>query len=125
MVTKFVTQFNYVMPTGDEPVDDTLIVERAGYIPAKKQIEALIYSGQNLVRWRMEEFGGKNVEEAENDYLGIDSCRDFVDIDNVLRKHAEDGTRNPKSNFSDDDGKRGDVEPMPVSNTETTSGLDG
>lgn len=113
MVTKFVTHFNYEMPTGEEPVDETIVVERAGYVPAKKQIEALIYSGQRLIEWRMDEFGGKNVEEAENDYLGIDSCLDFTDIDSVLSEYQQRAAH-VDADPNHDNGKHSDSESVSV-----------
>lgn len=63
-----------------EPVDHTLIVERAGYIPAKKQVEALIYSGQRLNAYRKEEFDGDTEEAAE---ANADPTRDFDDLSDI------------------------------------------
>lgn len=45
-------------------VDDTCIVETAGYQPKDKLIKSLIMAGQRLQEVRIDEFDGESVEEA-------------------------------------------------------------
>lgn len=45
-------------------VDESVVVETAGYVPRQKLIENLILSGQRLIQSRMDEYDGKSVAEA-------------------------------------------------------------
>lgn len=60
----FVTKFNF-KPISQPLVDDTEVVETAGYVPRDKTIENLLLCGQRLIESRMEEYDGDSVEEAE------------------------------------------------------------
>lgn len=98
-----------------EPVDHTLIVERAGYIPAKKQVEALIYSGQRLNAYRKEEFDGDTEEAAE---ANADPTRDFDDFADmsVLMQNIEEraATRAASSRVEDRTESSTGTESVPV-----------
>ena len=68
---KFFTQ--YERPEQDfEVQDDTVVVERAGYVPAKQQIESFIQSGQLLMASRraMYDYG---VGEEDDDMPIMDN----------------------------------------------------
>lgn len=60
----FVTKFNF-KPIVQPLVDETEVVETAGYVPREKTIENLLLCGQRLIESRMEEYDGDSVEEAE------------------------------------------------------------
>lgn len=60
----FVTKFNF-KPIEQPLVDETEVVETAGYVPREKTIENLLLCGQRLIESRMEEYDGDTVEEAE------------------------------------------------------------
>lgn len=98
----FVTQFNFV-PGPFESSSPDLVVERAGYISAQKQIENLIYSGQRLTAARMDEYGGRTDEEAEKDYTGIDTCDDLVDVDRCVQYAAQQKIAEAGAHTSGDD----------------------
>nr|QJB19761.1 MAG: hypothetical protein [Microvirus sp.] len=61
----FVNPFDYVPPEGEENSGDE-IVEKAGYIPAKDQIETMINAGQRLADARAYEFGPD--DDVPDDY---------------------------------------------------------
>lgn len=80
----FVTKFNYE-PIPQNEVDSKEIVETAGYVPRQKTIENLLFCGQRLMESRMEEYDGKDVDEAlENapicrvNNLGLDESLDLL-----------------------------------------------
>lgn len=60
----FVTKFNF-KPIEQPLIDETEVVETAGYVPREKTIENLLLCGQRLIESRMEEYDGDSVEEAE------------------------------------------------------------
>lgn len=60
----FVTKFNF-KPIEQSLVDETEVVETAGYVPREKTIENLLLCGKRLLESRMEEYDGDTVEEAE------------------------------------------------------------
>lgn len=80
----FVTKFNYERIPQNE-VDEKVIVETAGYVPRQKTIENLLLCGQRLIDSRLEEYDGKDVDEAlENapicrvNNLGLDESLDLL-----------------------------------------------
>ena len=71
-------------------VDDTCIVETAGYQPKEKLIKSLILAGQRLQEVRLEEFDGQTVEEAlEKADITRSADFDIVDAFNMLDKLSE------------------------------------
>lgn len=73
-------------PKEFEEVSDELLVERAGYVPAKVQIENMIYAGIRLRDFREDEFDGETDEEAEANYdPSRDPNFDWTDAGNILR----------------------------------------
>lgn len=67
-------------------VDESVIVESAGYVPRQKTIENLIFSGQRLIQSRMEEFDGETVDKAlEN--ASIVRVHDLDIVDSVDYLH--------------------------------------
>lgn len=80
----FVTKWNFL--EGEQSLfDDKEIVETAGYVPRQKTIQNLLMCGQRLVESRIEEYDGRDVEEAlekaplcrVND-LGLDESLDLL-----------------------------------------------
>lgn len=66
-------------------VDETCIVETAGYQPKEKLIKSLIMAGQRLQEVRIDEFDGESVEEAlEKADITRSSDFDIVDAFGVL-----------------------------------------
>ena len=88
---KFRTPYNF----GDfeeekKLVDETCIVETAGYQPKERLIQSLISAGQRLQEVRLEEFDGSTVEEAlEKADITRNSDFDVVDAYNMLDKLSE------------------------------------
>ena len=71
----------------EKKIDDSVIVETAGYVPREKTIENLILSGQRLLATRMEEYDGKNADEAlENASVLRVNDLDIVDGINYLHQ---------------------------------------
>ncbi len=71
-------------------VDDTCIVETAGYQPKEKLIKSLISAGQRLQEVRLNEFDGESVEEAlEKADITRSSDFDIVDAFGMLDKLSE------------------------------------
>ena len=91
---------DYVEPI--KLVDETVLVETAGYVPRQKTIENLILSGQRLIQSRMEEYDGKTVDEAlENaPRVRVDNL-DIVDSVDYLHQLSES-----KGNSSGDSGAK-------------------
>lgn len=71
-------------------VDDTCIVETAGYQPKEKLINSLIMAGQRLQEVRLDEFDGESVEEAleKADITRIGDF-DIVDAFGMLNQLSE------------------------------------
>ena len=82
----FVTPYNFCdLEKEKKLVDDTCIVETAGYQPKEKLIESLIMAGQRLQEVRLDEFDGKTDEEAlEKADITRSSDFDVVDAYNLL-----------------------------------------
>ena len=84
MAFKLFVDSGYVEP--EKKIDDSVIVETAGYVPREKTIENLIFSGQKLIQSRMEEYDGKTVDEAlEN--ASVVRVNDFDIVDSVSYLH--------------------------------------
>ncbi len=84
MAFKLFVSDGYVEP--EKLVDDSVLVETAGYVPREKSIENLILSGQRLLQSRMEEYDGKTVVEAlEN--ASVCRVNDFDIVDSVNYLH--------------------------------------
>lgn len=103
-MAKFVTKYNYVSSEGEIGCEE-LFVERAGYVPAKKLIENMIYSGQRLVAARKEEFDGLSEDEAERNFVDLASCDDIVDMHNLVREHY--ANKRDEADNSYDNGSNG------------------
>ncbi len=85
MAFKLFISDGYVEP--EKKIDDSVIVETAGYVPREKSIENLILSGQRLLQSRMEEYDGKTVVEAlENASVCRVNDFDIVDSFNYLHQ---------------------------------------
>lgn len=82
----FVTPYNFCDVEKEKKlVDDTIIVETAGYQPKEKLIQSLIMAGQRLQEVRLDEFDGNTVEEAlEKADITRSSDFDIVDAFNLL-----------------------------------------
>lgn len=87
----FVTPYNFCDVEKEKKlVDDTCIVETAGYQPKQRLIESLIMAGQRLQEVRINEFDGESVEEAlEKADITRSSDFDIVDAFSVLDKLSE------------------------------------
>lgn len=82
----FVTPYNFCdLEKEKKLVDDTCIVETAGYQPKERLINSLIMAGQRLQEVRLDEFDGNTVEEAlEKADITRSSDFDIVDAFGVL-----------------------------------------
>ena len=87
----FVTPYNFCDVKKEKKlVDDTCIVETAGYQPKEKLITSLIMAGQRLQEVRLNEFDGETFEEAlENADFTRSSDFDIVDAFSMLDKLSE------------------------------------
>ena len=87
----FVTPYNFCdLEKEKKLVDDTCIVETAGYQPKERLIQSLIMAGQRLQEVRSDEFDGNSVEEAlEKADITRSSDFDIVDAFNMLDKLSE------------------------------------
>lgn len=87
----FVTPYNFCdLEKEKKLVDDTCIVETAGYQPKERLIESLIMAGQRLQEVRLDEFDGNTVEEAlEKADITRSSDFDIVDAFSMLDKLSE------------------------------------
>ncbi len=94
----FVTPYNFCDVEKEKKlVDDTCIVETAGYQPKERLIQSLIMAGQRLQEVRLNEFDGESVEEAlEKADITRSGDFDIVDAFNMLDKLSE----HEKSGFS-------------------------
>lgn len=87
----FVTPYNFCDVEKEEKlVDETCIVETAGYQPKEKLINSLIMAGQRLQEVRLDEFDGNTVEEAlEKADVTRSADFDIVDAFGMLNKLSE------------------------------------
>ena len=100
----FVTPYNFCDVEKEKKlVDETCIVETAGYQPKERLIQSLIMAGQRLQEVRLEEFDGSTVEEAlENVDITRSSDFDIVDAFGMLDKLSEqEKSRDSKNGTSD------------------------
>lgn len=101
---KFRTQYNF----GDfeeekKLVDDSCIVETAGYQPKERLIQSLIMAGQRLQEVRLEEFDGSTVEEAlEKADITRSSDFDIVDAYSMLDELSEQKKSGDSKNGTSD-----------------------
>ena len=88
---KFRTPYNFdAFEEEKKLVDETCIVETAGYQPKEKLINSLIMAGQRLQEVRLDEFDGNTVEEAlEKADITRSSDFDIVDAYNMLDELSE------------------------------------
>lgn len=88
---KFRTPYNFNdFEEEKKLVDETCIVETAGYQPKEKLIQSLIMAGQRLQEVRLDEFDGSTVEEAlEKADITRNSDFDIVDAFSMLDKLSE------------------------------------
>ncbi len=87
----FVTPYNFCDVEKEKKlVDETCIVETAGYQPKEKLINSLIMAGQRLQEVRLDEFDGNSVEEAlEKADITRSADFDIVDAFGMLDKLSE------------------------------------
>ena len=87
----FVTPYNFCDVEKEKKlVDETVLVETAGYQPKEKLIQSLIMAGQRLQEVRQDEFDGNTVEEAlEKADITRSSDFDIVDAFSMLDKLSE------------------------------------
>ena len=87
----FVTPYNFCDVEKEKKlVDETCIVETAGYQPREKMIQSLIMAGQRLQEVRIDEFDGQSVEEAlEKADVTRSSDFDIVDAFGMLDQLSE------------------------------------
>ncbi len=96
----FVTPYNFCDVKEEKKlVDETCIVETAGYQPREKLINSLIMAGQRLQEVRIDEFDGESVEEAlENVDITRSGDFDIVDAFGMLDKLSEQEKRGDSQN---------------------------
>ncbi len=87
----FVTPYNFCDVEKEKKfVDETCIVETAGYQPKERLIQSLIMAGQRLQEVRLDEFDGNTVEEAlEKADITRSADFDIVDAFGMLDKLSE------------------------------------
>ena len=87
----FVTPYNFCDVEKEKKlVDETCIVETAGYQPKERLIQSLIMAGQRLQEVRLDEFDGNSVEEAlEKADVTRSADFDIVDAYNILDQLSE------------------------------------
>ena len=87
----FVTPYNFCDVEKEKKlVDETCIVETAGYQPRERLIQSLIMAGQRLQEVRLDEFDGNSVEEAlEKADVTRSSDFDIVDAFGMLDQLSE------------------------------------
>ena len=87
----FVTPYNFCdLEKEKKLVDDTCIVETAGYQPKERLIQSLIMAGQRLQEVRLDEFDGNTVEEAlEKADITRSADFDIVDAFSLLDELSE------------------------------------
>lgn len=84
-------------------VDDSCIVETAGYQPKERLIQSLIMAGQRLQEVRLDEFDGNTVEEAlEKADITRSSDFDIVDAFNLLNQLSEQEKSGDSKNGTSD-----------------------
>ncbi len=101
---RFRTPYNF-NDFGEEKklVDETCIVETAGYQPKEKLIQSLIMAGQRLQEVRLDEFDGNSVEEAlEKADVTRSSDFDIVDAYNLLDELSEQKKSGDSKNGASD-----------------------
>ncbi len=87
----FVTPYNFCDVEKEKKlVDETCIVETAGYQPKERLIQSLIMAGQRLQEVRLDEFDGQTAEEAL-EKADVTRIADFdvVDAYNMLDQLSE------------------------------------
>ncbi len=87
----FVTPYNFCDVEKEKKlVDETCIVETAGYQPKERLINSLIMAGQRLQEVRLDEFDGNSIEEAlEKADITRSSDFDIVDAFGMLDQLSE------------------------------------
>lgn len=100
----FVTPYNFCDVEKEKKlVDETCIVETAGYQPKEKLINSLIMAGQRLQEVRLDEFDGNTVEEAlEKADITRSSDFDIVDAYNMLDQLSEQKKSGDSKNGTND-----------------------
>ena len=100
----FVTPYNFCDVEKEKKlVDETCIVETAGYQPKERLIQSLIMAGQRLQEVRLDEFDGQSVEEAlEKADITRSSDFDIVDAYNVLDQLSEQKESGDSKNGTSD-----------------------
>ena len=101
---KFRTPYNFLdFEEENKLVDETCIVETAGYQPKEKLINSLIMAGQRLQEVRLDEFDGESVEEAlEKADITRSSDFDVVDAYNLLDQLSEQKESGDSKNGTSD-----------------------
>ena len=101
---KFRTHYNFCdFDEENKLVDDTCIVETAGYQPKERLIQSLIMAGQRLQEVRLDEFDGQSVEEAlEKADVTRSSDFDIVDAFGMLDELSEQKKSGDSKNGTSD-----------------------
>lgn len=100
----FVTPYNFCDVEKEKKlVDETCIVETAGYQPKEKLINSLIMAGQRLQEVRLDEFDGNTVEEAlEKADITRSPDFDIVDAFSMLDQLSEQEKSGDSKNGTSD-----------------------
>ena len=104
----FVTPYNFCDVEKEKKlVDETCIVETAGYQPKERLIQSLIMAGQRLQEVRLNEFDGQSVEEAlEKTDITRSSDFDIVDAYSLLDQLSEQEKSGDSEGGTRDGGAR-------------------
>lgn len=91
-MSRFRTQYNYV-PEEGERLSQEIMIDPTGYIPAKRQIENMLYAGAILDQTRLGDYDFRDGEELE--YRKEFDVRrpdfDRVDASNMLQQLQTSG----------------------------------
>ena len=85
---QFYDQFIRPEPSG-EVLSDEVVVERAGYIPAKEQIEGMIMAGLRLGEFRREAFDYGSEEEDDGALDPMRQNPDLAEVSEMVREVNE------------------------------------
>ena len=91
---KFFDQFIRPEPSG-EVLSDEVVVERAGYIPAKEQIEGMIMAGLRLGEFRREAFDYASEEEDDGVLDPMRQNPDLAEVSELEREVNERPSSRP------------------------------
>lgn len=107
-----VSQWSYEAPKG-ESNNGELVVEQAGYIPAKVQIERLLLAGQRLSDFRKGEFESDYYDPDDVESPVDPSSLDLVEADEMHRRLVESQEEN-RRRYEEDKAKAKEQAKKPV-----------